>query len=324
MNWRGKVLTGVGFTAIIASLLGIIKCQNDQMEKLSTIQQSMVEQKQLADGIVRAQSSYVQKKDLESFAKKEDIDLKPIKEDLKTLGAKVEGIGSIRVYSVGTVATNIGSTTTTPNPDPQPIDPSNPDPYGYLRNRQVYALKEPFSDQEIPIGEVGFSSWQKAPWDVKTLPREYGVVSVLGQDEKGRHYVYNKFSITVDGKKYDLKIAEAKFVEQYPKSKLRWDARLYAGFDVGAYLTEPSVAFVPNIELSFLSYGKTKPDPNWAFLGLGIGYEAVQDRFVFVLMPASYNIGHDLPLVNNVFLGPTVSSSFSGEVAVMMGLRFGL
>jgi len=324
MNWKEKVGVGTGIAAVIASLLCVIKCQNDQMDKLQTIEKSVVAQKQLSDDIIRAQSYYIQKKDLEVFAKKSDIDLKPIQEDLKKLGAKIEGISTVQVISSGYSGTNLPSTTTTPNDNPTPIDPTNPDPFEYNAKRQELALTEPFADKAVPFGSVGFSAWKDKPWDLEIDKREYGVVNVLGQDEEGRHYVYNKFSITVDGKKYDLKVNEAKFVEQYPKAKFRWDPRLYAGADVGAYFTEPSVAFTPSLELSLLSFGRTRPDPNWTFLGLGGGYEAVQDRFVFVVSPVNYNIGHPLPLVNNVFLGPTVSTSLKGDVAVMLGVRFGL
>jgi hypothetical protein len=324
MNWKSKVGIGTGAAAVIASLICIIKCQNDQMEKLQTIEKSVVAQKQLSDDIIRAQSSYIQKKDLEVFAKKADIDLKPIQEDLKKLGAKIEGISTVQVVSLGYQGTNLPSTTTTPNDNPIPVDPTNPDPFGYNANRQGLVLTEPFAGKAVPFGYVGFSAWKVNPWDLEIDKREYGVVNVLGQDEEGRHYVYNKFSITVDGKKYDLKVNEAKFVEQYPKSKFRWDPRLYAGADVGAYVNVPSVAFAPSLEVSLLAFGRTRPDPDWTLLGLGGGYEAVQDKFVFVVSPVNYNIGHPLPLVNNVFLGPTVSTSLKGDVAVMLGLRFGL
>ena len=99
---------------------------------------------------------------------------------------------------------------------------------------------------------------------------------------------------------------------------------MYIGADAGAYFTEPSFAFVPNIQVSLLSQGKVKPDPNWIFLGLGIGYEAVQDKFVFISNPVSYNIGHHLPLVNNVFIGPSILTSLNGDIAILAGIRAGL
>lgn len=323
-NWKRNIIIGAGIVVFIAVLCLIIKYQNDMLEKQELLEKSIIEQKQLTDNIIRSQSSLMTKKELKKYADDLDINLKAIQKDLDKLNGDVEGIQTIKVSSTGYYNTNIPSTTTTPNTNPNPIDPSNPDPFKYQSNRQVLSLRENFNNTEIPIGEVGFSAWQQKPWDVKILDREYNVVSVLGQDENGRHYTYNKFFINVDGKKYELKIDESKFVEKLPRSKFRFDPRLYAGMDMGAYLTQPSFATIPNLQIDLFSYGKVKPDPDWTFLGLGMGYEFVDNQVGFVVSPVQYNIGHNLPLVNNVFIRPTVLGTLQGDFAVMMGVGFGL
>lgn len=320
MDWKSKVAIGAGVAGVIASLLLVVKYQNDTIRRLEVVEKSIVAQKTLPDGTTRAESSYVSKNDLKQFAKDNDVNLKEIKKDLRSLNGKIEGIQIIKATTPGWYGTNIPSTHSTPEKETLVIkEPTNENSPG----------NENLSDLNgIPIGEIGFSipkfNSKENPWDVNIFPREYRLLNVLGTDEDGRHYMYNKFAINVNGKSYDVQIDEAKFVEEYPTGKFRWSPRLYAGFDGGAYFTEPSGAFVLNLQLSLFSYGKTKPDPDWAFLGLGAGYEVAQDRFTFAVNPASYNIAHHLPFVNNIFVGPSVSADLQGGVAILLGTRFGL
>lgn len=325
MTWKSKVAIGAGVAAVIASLLYVVKLQGDLLERNKMLEKSFVEQKQLSDKIARAQAAYVTKKDLDKFAKDSKIDLSPIKEDLRKLDAKIKGIQTVRVVTTGYVGNDIPSTGTTPNPNPNPVDPSNPDPFGYMAARQTLRLTEPFPDGvNVPFGEVGFSAWKKKPWDLKIKPREYGVVNVLGMDEEGRHYTYSKFSVTVDGKKQHIKITDTKFREELPQKQFRFYPRLFAGIDGGVYFSKVGGAVSPNLQIALFNYGATKPNPDWTFLGIGLGYEVVDKRFSFVLSPVSYNLGQHLPFVDNVHVRPTLMATLDGQFAIMGGLGFGL
>lgn len=328
MDRKWKIGLAAAVILIIAFLLWLAKYQHDMLERQKLIESSVAEQKELANGIMRAQASYVTKKDLERYSKDWGVDLDPIRKDLEKLNAEVKGISATKVVTAGYYGSNIASTSEEsrkPGDNPEPIDPENPDPYRYQQKRQVLTLNEPFSEQDaIPYGEVGFSAWKKRPWDLKVAPREYRVASVLGQDEDGRHYVYNKFSIVVDGKKYDVKISDSRFVEKLPESKFRFSPRLYFGMDGGAYFNKSLGAAIPNLQLFFWSKGRTKTNPDWILLGVGTGYEIVEDRISFLISPVSYNVGHHLPLVDNIFLGPAVSTDAWGNFAIMFGARVGL
>lgn len=325
MNTKTKVLIVTVIVVVISALLYVVKLQNDLIKRQESIEKSFVEQKELADNISRSQSSLVTKKDLEKFAKENKIDLTPIIKDLKKLDAKVKGVQTVRVISSGYSGNDLSSDSTTSNPNPEPIDPKNPDPHGYLKNRQVLKLEEPFGEKKVPIGEVGFSAWKEKPWDLKIEPRQYNVVNVLGMDEKGRHYTYSKFFIVdSDGTSYDVKITDSKFREELPSKKFRLSPRLYAGIDAGAYVTDVSGAVIPNLQLSLFSLGLTKNNPDWTFIGLGFGYEIIRRDFSLVLSPVSYNIGNHLPLVNNIYIRPTVSLTSTGDFTILGGLGFGL
>jgi len=326
MNWRWKVAIAAGIVALIAALLLIIKYQYDTMEKQKAIADSMVEQKQLTDSIARSQAQYVTAKDLEAYAKNLDVKLKPIRDDLEKLDGEVKGVGEVRVITVGYKGNDIPSDTSVPRPpEEQPKPGDNLDPWNYQRAQQKLKLQEPFTDNNIPWGEVGFKAWEQEPWELTVYPRSYHVVNVLGQDEEGRHYVYNKFSIEADGKKYDIKIDKSQFVEEYPASKFRWSPSLYLGLGAGAYLkSDPAWAVTPTLQMFLFSYGKTKLVPEWTFIGLGLGYEAFERRLDFLVSPVGYNIGTHIPLVKNLYVVPTITVDFTGDFAVLGGISVGL
>ncbi len=324
MDWKTKVAIGTGSAVVLASLIYVIKVQNDILKKQELIEKSFIEQKSITDSITRSQASLMTRKDLEKWAQENKIDLGPIKEDLKKLGADVNGIQTIRVYSTGYTGKEIVSTGTTPNPDPKPIDSTNPDPYGYYKNRQVLKLNEIVSGKTVPFGEVGFSAWQEKPWDISVPQRTYGIDSVIGIDENGRHVPYSDVFVEVDGTRYPLKISETKYREVLPEKEFHFYPRLFAGIDGGAYFTKTSGAASPNLQIALFNYGSTKPNPDWSFLGIGAGYEMVEKKMSFVLSPISYNVGQHLPLVDNVHVRPTVMTDTSGDFAIMAGVGFGL
>lgn len=322
MDWRTKVLIGGILVTVLAAMGVIIKYQYDIIQKQKEIETTILK-KDLGNDVTRSETDFVTKKDLEAFDKSLDLKMKPIIDDLENLGAKNIGTNVIKVITTGTNTTNQGSTTTgniNPEPPKQPTDE-----FGYLKKEQLYKLNEKFSDGTlVPVGTVGFSAWSPKPWSENTVPRTYESVNVIGTDENGKHYNYSRFTILVDGKRYPVKIDDAKFVQELPSGGFKLNPRFYAGIDAGAYFTNVSGALTPNLELSLFSYGMTKTDSDWIFVNLGLGYEAFLKRFDFIFNPVSYNIGHHLPLVNNVFLGPSISVDNHGSFAIYMGLRFGL
>lgn len=325
-----------GILALIAILLFIVKYQHDMLTKQAALQQSVTEMKQLNDGIIRNQSQYVSKDDLDKFAKNSNIDLGPIRDDLKKLSADVKGISLLQVVTPGYNGQNIHSSNTLPRvggPFPtveipcvggKAICPTI-DTFGYLNSAQVLTLKEPFSDgTSIPFGETRFKAWQANPWDLQIYPRTYSVTTVLGQDDDGKHYVYNKFTIASNGTTYPVVIKDAKFVEEFPESKLHFSPRLNMSVGIGALINPPSVEVTPNLYVSLLNYGKTNTTPDWTFLGVGLGYESQIKRLGIVVSPVNYNVGKHIPLMTNIYIGPMISIDTAGSFGLLGALSVGL
>lgn len=338
---------------LVAAALGVLvlmslivwRQHNAIVEQREAAQKSLVEMKELRDGVVRAQAQYLSRKDLDDFAKKQNINLEPIKKDLDRLNASLQGISAVVVSTSGYSGTGLVSHSTIPksndsnNSNPTsginiPCPPGGKvtcpttDPFGYLSNAQVLGLNEPSSGSNgginIPWGRTEFRAWESKPWSLNIYPRDYSVVTVLGKDEEGRHYTYHKFTVTTQGKKYDLKIRDAKFVEQLPQSKLRFTPRLYMSVDVGTQVPVLQPELTPNLQISLLSYGKTKTDPVWTFLGIGGGYETQAKKPAVVISPVNYNLGQNLPLIDNLHVGPTVTYDLDGKFSVLGGVRVGL
>ena len=323
-TWKIKLAVVAGVLALIAGLLLIIKYQRDIINKQETIEKSLVEMKQLPNNVIRSEAKYVTSDDLNKFANSLDLKLDPIRSDLKSLNADIKGIQVTNVNSVGSKEINLPSDKTEVRTDPI-IPGESLDKYGYLKNVQVLTLEEPFADgKKVNFGEVRFSAWKDKPWDLTVSPRKYTVLNVLGEDEDGKHYTYSKFSVVADGKTYDLKIADSKFQEELPSAKWSFNPQLYLSADFGAYLTSTRFEFIPNLQLMLFSYGQTKSFPDWNFLGLGFGYTFNAKSLALIVSPANYNIAKHLPLVKNVYIGPSISINAKQEFSVLGGIRVGL
>ena len=328
MNWKAKAGIVGGVLLVLGILAFIIKVQHDSIEKLKAIETSVVESKDLGDGLVRSEAKYMTKEDLERIIKEQGLDLQVIKKDLKKLGAKPVATHEVRVVTPGFSGTNIPTTDTTPNPNPDPPKAGDSvlDKYGYFGATQWVELKEPFEGgTELPYGRVGFSAWEKDPWSIEVKPREYSSVTVLGQDEDGRHYAYSQFQVTVDGETQKVDITESQIVEKYPSAKFRWDPAMYMAVDFGLVANPPAHAEVtPNLGVTLFSYGKTKLHPTFTFVGIGLGYATQTQAPVLMLAPVNYNIGEPLPLIKNLYIGPSLSLDVDGNIGIYGGIRVSL
>jgi hypothetical protein len=325
MSLSTKILIWLGGFLVVSTLGFIVYKQVEISNRQHAIETQIVSQMELANNIMRSQNKYASKEDIENLIKDKGLDLKAIEDDLDKLRADLVAINTLIIASSGQKGTNIPGKTGTVNPDPHPVDPANPDPFGYLAAEQLLDVDEKFSNLNVPFGTVGFSAWKKYPWSIDIASREYHMVNVLGTDENKRLYVYNKFHIVSGGKKYDIKIASAKTEQVYPMAKWSWwNPRLSIGADVGVRVPGAAAEFTPNLNVNVMSYGKYKTQPDFLILSLGFGYGTVSEKPQVVVTPVTYNVGKHVPLMNNTYLGPSLHFDKSGNMGVMGGIRVGL
>ena len=325
--------TKILFAIIAIAFMGIggfiIYNQITNAQKITDMQNSIVAQKQLLDNITRAQSQYASKDDIQAFAKQHDVDLAIIQKDLDALNAQIVAIGNISVISTGQTNSNVPSTNQTPGTNPPAIDPQNPDPYGYLKNTQTLALNEKFSNVDVPFGSVNFSAWRDKPWDINIATRTYSITSVLGQSETGQHYSYSKFAIKSGDKTYDVKIDNAKFLEEYPIAKWRWlNPQFHLTAGGGINVSSKPVSGDANIGVvaGIINYGKTIDKPDINILQVGIGYAPVSQRPELIINPINVNVGtiFNTQYLNNTYVGPSAQILTNGQIVsgINVGLNF--
>lgn len=331
MTLSSKILIFLGSFLLIGALFFIIVKQIEITKRQTAIEAQTTQQKELAESIVRAQREWATKKDIDELAKDNGINLSIILSDLEKLGARVDGINSVVVKSIGQKQTDISSTNTVSGgPGPTVVDCKGtsltcPDPYGYLSKTQELKIDEKFSNASVPFGNVGFSSWKDKPWSLTVYPRSYTLTTVVGKDDEGKEYAYNKLQIAVDGKQHDVKIDQSRFLQEYPNDKFSFfNPRIYLGIGGGVNFQKTNVDFVPSAYVTFMSYGKFKYQPSFTFVGVGAGYAVENKQFNFLLTPFTYNVGQHIPLTKNIHLGPTIGFDTSGGVSGLVTVGVGL
>jgi len=327
MSLLNKILIILGSLLLIIGLGFIIFKQHEIAKRQEAIETQISQQKEIADNIMRSQSKFSTKEDLENFVTQNNLNLKAIKEDLDKLNARLVFANTFASNSKGQVSSNLPSTSTgSNNPEPEKL---TCDPHNYMKLEQKLSLNEKFSNTEVPFGEVGFSAWQSKPWSVNIKPREYRSANVVGTDENEKVYVYNKFSVVVDHKEYDVKISKAETKQEYPEAKFSFfNPKVFLSTGVAVNVSQAPVKGSVNLgaTVGFMSYGKSKLNPDLSILQLGAGYETGTQLPSLVVKPINVNIGNLLStkVISNTYLGPSFQIDSKQNVFIGAGLSVGL
>lgn len=330
-----KILIFLGIMLTFGMASFIIYKQVENSNRLQAIEGSVVQQKQLVDGITRSLSEFSTKKDIDQFLKDSGVNLKAIQDDLAKLHGEISAVNVAQASSTAYKETNVKSTSTTVNNtqasvptvtcDGKQIPCPNADPFGYQRATQNLVLNEEFGQLKVPFGQVSFDASQQAPWSLDVSQRQYNMDTVIGADENRKTYVYNKFSIKTGDKNYDVPIANSTTKQEYPTAKFSfWNPRLFIGVDGGIDVTKIKGEISPTLSVGFMSYGQYKKLPDFSVLEVGIGYGTVSQTGQVIITPATYNIGKHIPLMDNTYIGPSLGIGFTGGVTAGVGIRVGL
>jgi hypothetical protein len=179
---------------------------------------------------------------------------------------------------------------------------------------------------KVPVGTVGFSAFQPAPWNINVLPRVYTIDTVVGVDQNQRETIYSKVNINVGGQTYTAPIQTSTTKQVLPSASFSfWNPRILMGLDGGINVTKFGGEFTPSVNLGIMSYGQYKTTPDFSILEVGVGYETVSHTAQVNITPVAYNFGKNFfsPLANNTYLGPVVSIGATGNIGVGLGLRVG-
>jgi hypothetical protein len=321
-----KIFLFLAIVLFIGSLGFVVYKQYEISERQEAIEKNMISQKQLDDSITRSQNEYATYDDIKKFAEAQKINLKPIEADLNKLKANLNSINHITLHSNPQVATNVASTSTGEVIE-TPVFKCNDgkvclDPNGYLTREQILKLNEKFGTASVPIGSVSFKAWEDKPWNYNIEGRKYEVSTVVGLDDENRPIYYNKFTVDVAGKKYELPIAQAETKVLYPESKFHWtNFKLFGNIDAGLNVNKLMPQATTSLTLGFITYGKSKSYTKWSFLQIGGGLSVPSKQAQLVIVPFAYNVSNFIPVLNNTYIGPSMNVNFKGEFAAMAGIK---
>lgn len=328
----GKILIFIGIILTLGALGFIIYTQHQLSVQQTAIQTEQIAQRQLIDGIVGSQTTWATKQDVTALIESNGINaaaLAAIQADMATVKATLSTINVVTVNSQAQNTTSQHSTgtgTANPTPPTQVAGCPNVDPFGFMKAQQTYTLNEQFGTLKVPFGTVGFSAFQAQPWSATVLARQYTVDNVIGTDENQRNVVYNQVNIKEGNNTYTLPITSSTTKQVYPTAKFSfWNPRLLLGTDAGFNVNTLKGEVSPNINLGIMSYGRYKTTPDFSILELGVSYQAVNKTGAVTLTPVSYNIGKNWfsPLMNNTYVGPSISYGFDGKWTPGVGIRVG-
>lgn len=178
---------------------------------------------------------------------------------------------------------------------------------------------------EFPIAWAMFRPNQTKDklWNTGTYPIKFYTDIIETEEPSGKYSRYVELNIRNDqmketkGNIYPLKITDIKWAKNPIKTKhfYLWNPR------IGIQMMFTSEFFAPSLDLSIASYGRTKRDMDWRFIIPSIGGANNKDgtEIVFGFTPIQWNFGNIVPLVENMFLGPTVAWNIEGTMSYGAG-----
>lgn len=278
-----------------------------------------INHKALTKSLQRAETKIAStNEELSIFAEQNDINLAAVEEDLKSIGGRLEAVASTKAKTITVVHNHYPSDSTTPSEIEVPIckqDGRPIDVHGYTKRIETKELSD---SNGMRVADVSFSAAQKRPWSSKVYGLNYNILNTIGRGEKGQFILSTELTVenpeAQPGKTFRIEGVESRVIQAPPPPPEFdwWSPALYLAAQL-ALEVHKEIDFSASISLGFsiFSYGR-----DWRFLGVSIGYDAFQNAFRASLIPALYNVGSPLPVLDDLWLGLDVGISHEANVSV--------
>lgn len=327
------IITIISCVLIIGLLvLGFFAWKNTKKEN-EQLRSQITEFKALTETLVRGSTTWATKKDLEEQLKnlltKEE--LAALNKDLREIGASLIVVGNTVGRVERRVAKLEASDSQIPNPGGGIECPSGGliDTHEYTRNTQV---KELVDANVAPVALVKFDASSATPWDYETYEKEYKLTTIVGKRDSGQMVLDYKLTYSVPEKgtkEYPIKIVSSDHLQVKNKNKMFWvnptlDISVFGGGTVSQFAPGPGrpSPFSAGVDLglNISSYGETKVDSSFKFFRVGVGYNIERQSAHLSVAPITYNVGKPLPLITNLYVGPTLAVDTAGGITLNLGV----
>jgi hypothetical protein len=286
------------------------------------IAQSEVSFNKLSDTIARAQNEIVTKKELDKFVKEIDSELKKGIKDIKALGGDLKAVGLTVASLKGILESDKPSDNTTPvDPPEQPESCKLCDVYGYTKVLANVDLKW----DDFKIGSCSFAAGKEKPWALELNPLDFKIATVMGQRKNGTTLFYHTVTAynktTEKSKKLTVVSSEYKEILEDTTAFHWWAPQLDFNLDNNLFPAREKdyYKFGGSVGLSLMGYGQNTSDLTWRFLHIAAGLHT-QTAYLTVT-PVKYNIGKNIILFNDLWIGVGVSYSKDFGLNISLGTR---
>jgi hypothetical protein len=256
--------------------------------------------------------------ELEAFAEEHDIDLERIREDLESIGGRLEAIAETESATETVIVTNRPSDHSSQTNQEVPTCEENGRPidtHGYTRTVET---RELLDSNGMRIADVSFSAAQESPWSSKVYGIRYRILNTIGRRDDGRLILTTELIAenpeAQPGETFRIDGVESRVLQApQPAPQFRWwDPSLYLIAQL-SLIVYKEIDFSASISLGFsvFSYGNA-----WRFLGVSAGYDAFQNTFRASLIPFLYNVGDPLPFLSDLWLFPDIGIDHNGSVSI--------
>lgn len=305
----------IGLNILLALILSLVlfDCNSSKKSHLKEIQ---LKQKQIND-ITRSSTSNITRDELKDLLANNRVDLSKIEKDLKDLGGKVEAINNIQVVSVYQNKTNVPTESVVSKPE----EKVEVKPEELKQETQYISIGEQFANQNLPFGKVGFSFWRRDPWEYEVYKRNYKITNIISKDKDNNTVVYNKFSVNVKDKDYDIVIDKAEAYQVLPENRFHLYPKIFLSVGSG-YSFNKSLTTAVYLYGNFIQYGKYRNNPTFSILNMGIGTNF--EGYKISIVPVFANLQTISKFLQNSYIGIGLGmdSKKSKELTLNFALSF--
>ncbi len=317
--WMGAIL--VALTLVPA---GILFYQNQKLkgQVAEYAGQLDINYKALTKSLQQAETKLAKNDDeLDAFAEQRELDLKTIKNNLKSLDAYLVAVASSEAKTSTVVNNHYISNKTTSSEIEVPLckDDGRPiDIYSYTKNIETTRLED---SNGMVIADVSFSAAQKRPWSSKVFGLSYLINNTIGEGPGGQVILTTELLaenpevqsgelFRIDG--FNSRLLQA---PTSPPEFDWWDPSLFLTTQLGLGVYQ-ELQFSAGISVGFspFSYGNLK------VLGVSIGYDAFNNTFLAALHPILYNVGAHIPLISDLFVSLYCGIDSNTSVSIGIGI----
>lgn len=184
-------------------------------------------------------------------------------------------------------------------------------------------LNVAFEEVEVPVAEVQVT--EEGVLNARAYDLDLELNTIITESDTGALSTVSGLTLFSEGNPYAIPIEGTTYYNLRPPDKPDrtrrfnlWDPHIDLSIDAG--LWSNPFRFRPGASLGFSTSSIRRGElPVWRFVRVGVGFSTDQNPY-FSLSPATYNLGRNLPVFDDLWLGPGVGINTEGSYIITLGI----